>query len=405
LGKILDAGKLSAKKNATKLLRTRAPRRFRQTAWYFLGNVVYCKQVFSEEFHPLFPHTMNRRHFLQTSFLLAGTSLAMDGLRAQEETIDPKSFIANGGEGPQKHLTCYPDIQNGRHQLHQLWVLQDNTTLLSYRAHPSQKYPYFAPMAGPVSGLPLVTETGRPWPHHRGVFFGLDKVSGGSVTNGQFWQSTLPEGQIISQGPSFAKDGNQYKVSATTVEIVDRCLWKQGEKEPIIEDQRRFVIKVLDDKQYILDADIVVKALTDIKVEQTNHGLFGVRSTHDLSPDGGGTLESSEGAKGQAATLGKPARWMALYGKRAKNPAVVEGIAVFCPSKAPHPVFRDCPWFTRDYGNISPMPMLWLRERGDNPFTLAQGEELKLRYRVVAFGGTPKDAGLDALWEEFDRAG
>jgi hypothetical protein len=28
---------------------------------------------------------------------------------------------------------------------------------------------------------------------------------------------------------------------------------------------------------------------------------------------------------------------------------------------------------------------------------------LKLRYRVVAFGGTPRDADLDGLWEEFDR--
>jgi len=33
---------------------------------------------------------------------------------------------------------------------------------------------------------------------------------------------------------------------------------------------------------------------------------------------------------------------------------------------------------------------------------LSNGEELKLRYRVVAFAGTPKDADLDGLWEEFD---
>ena len=347
-----------------------------------------------------FPATMNRRHFLQSSLALAGTGLAMSGLHAQEARANPKDFIANGGEGPQKYLTCYPDTEGGRHQLHQLWVLQDNATLLSYRAHPSQKYPFFAPMAGPISGLPLVTETGRPWPHHRGVFFGLDKVNGGN-----YWQDVLSRGQIISQGPSFSREGGQYKVSATEVHIVDRCLWRQGEREPIIEDQRKFVVKVLDDRRYILDADFVLKALTEIKVEQTNHGLFGVRCAHDLSPDGGGTLESSEGAKGMDATLGKLARWMAFYGRRAKlREEIVEGIAVFCPSKAPHPAFRDCPWFTRDYGNISPMPMLWLRERGDEPFTLAQGEELRLRYRVVAFGGTPAEAGLNALWEEFDKA-
>jgi hypothetical protein len=348
---------------------------------------------------------MNRRHFLQTSLFLAGTGLAMNGLRAQQ----PQSqniFITNGGdvnrgEGPQKHLTCYPDTQNGNHQLHQLWVSQDNATLMSYRAHQTQKYPFFSPMAGPLSGLPLVTETGRPWPHHRGVFFGLDRVNGGN-----YWQGPLGDGQIISQGPSFAKEGNQYKVSATTVEIVDRCLWRKGTADPIIEDQRRFVIKVLDDRRYVLDAYFVVKALTEVTVQQTNHGLFGVRCTHDLSPVGGGIMESSEGARGEKDTLGKPARWIAFYGKRAKmKEEVVEGIAVFCPSEVPHPAFRDCPWFTRDYGNISPTPMNWLSARGDDPFKMAKDEELKLRYRVVAFGGTPKDADLDGLWTEFDRAG
>jgi len=349
---------------------------------------------------------MDRRQFLQTSLLAAGTGLALSslsvqGLSAQEQRVDPKTLIDNGGEGPQKHLTCYPDTDNGRHQLHQLWVSWDNTVLMSYRAHQTQKYPFFSPMAGPISGLPLVTETGRPWPHHRGVFFGLDNTNGGN-----YWQDNLGRGQIISQGPSFAKEGTQYKLSPATAEIVDRCLWKRGTDEPIIEDQRKFVIKVLDERRYILDADIVMKALTDVRIGQTNHGLFGVRCTHDLSPAGGGTLESSEGTKGERNTLGKPARWMAFYGKRAKlREEIVEGIAVFCPSKAPHPAFRDCPWFTRDYGNISPMPMLWLRERGDDPLTIPQGEELRLRYRVVAFGGTPADAGLNGLWEEFDKVG
>jgi len=332
---------------------------------------------------------------------MAGMGLTMNSLSAQQDVSDPKTFISNGGEGPQKHLTCYPDTENGRHQLFQLWVSQDNHTLLSYRAHQTQKYPFFSPMAGPLTGLPLTTESGRPWPHHRGIFFGLDNVNGGN-----YWQDTLARGQIISQGPSFAKENGQYKITATTAEIVDRCLWRQGANDPIIEDERRFVIRVLDDRRYILDADFVVRALTEVKVQQTNHGLFGVRCAPDLAPTGGGTLENSEGAKGEANTLEKPSRWAAFYGKRAKlKDEIVEGIAVFCPSKAPHPAFRDCPWFTRDYGNISPMPMNWLQKRGDNPLVLAKGEELKLRYRVVAFAGTPKEADLNGLWEEFERAG
>jgi hypothetical protein len=95
---------------------------------------------------------MNRRHFLQTSLFLAGTGLTVRNLCSQEGNVAPSTFSSNWGDGPKKHLTCYPDTEDGRHQLHQLWVLQDNQTLLSYRAHTSQKYPFFSPMAGPLTG-------------------------------------------------------------------------------------------------------------------------------------------------------------------------------------------------------------------------------------------------------------
>jgi hypothetical protein len=181
------------------------------------------------------------------------------------------------------------------------------------------------------------------------------------------------------------------------------CSSDLGPNGAIIQDNRRFVISILDDRRYILDADFLLTALVDVTVKQTNHGLFGVRSAPDLAPTGGGTLENSEGDKGEKDTLQKPARWMALYGKRALGKEnCVEGIAVFCPSKAPHPLFEKCPWFTRDYGNISPTPMNWLDPA--KPFVLPAGEKLHLRYRVAAFAGTPAEADLNGLWEEFDNA-
>lgn len=339
---------------------------------------------------------MFRRDFLKTA-VLAGTA-ASSGLLTGE-LFAQKDLIDNGGEGPHPHLTCYPDIQNGKHQLYQLWINKNNSVLTSYRAHQDQKYPFFYPVSGPVSGLSLTAEHGRPWPHHRSLFFGLDRVNGGN-----YWQDNLGRGQIVSQGPSFAKGADgKFKIGTDFAEIDDRCLWIRPEqsKEPIIEDKRHFVIKILDDRRYILDAQINVKALVPITVEKTNHGLFGVRTAHDISPAGGGVLVNSEGQKGQEATIGKPANWMAFYGKRAGTaPNVVEGIAVFVPSKAPHPLFEDCPWFTRDYGNISPTPCNFFPN--GVKLELAKDEELKLRYRVVAFAGTPEEAGLNALWKDFD---
>jgi len=341
---------------------------------------------------------MNRRHFLQTASLsLAGMGFAAN-LFAQNNPPVPY-FISNDGESARDHITCYPDVQNGRHQLYQLWIRRNNTVLTSYRAHQTQKYPFFYPVAGPVSGLSLTTESGMPWPHHRSLFFGLDYVNGGN-----YWQDSPERGQIVSQGPSFAKGADgKYKIDAVSAEFVDRCLWGRN-KENVIEDHRRFFVKILDTKRYIIDAWITMKALVDIRVEPTNHGLFGVRTAHDIAPVGGGNLVNAQGDRGQGNAHGKPSRWVAFYGKRAGlSEEIIEGIAVFCPSKAPHPRFENCPWFIRDYGFCSPNPMEWFRR--DEPFLLSKDEELKLRYRVVAFAGTPKEADLDGLWNEFDQQG
>jgi hypothetical protein len=339
---------------------------------------------------------MNRRDFLNASLILAGSGIAINDLFAQNK--QSADYISNGGEKPPKHLTAYPDTENGRHQLYQLWIRDnENTALTSYRAHQTQKYPFFYPVAGPKSGLSLTSESARPWPHHRSVFFGADNVN-----DGNYWQGELGKGQIISQGPSFAKDekGN-YKISDNRIEIVDKCLWKKPNESPIIEDNRQFVIRLIDDKRYAIDATITLTTLADkVVFGKTNHGLFGIRCAHDISVTGGGKLISSNGDVGEKATLGKPANWMAFYGKR-KNAEITEGIAVFCPSKAPHPKFENCKWFTRDYGNCSPFPMNFFAKNEN--ITLTKNEILKLKYAIIAFTGNPEEAELNKLWEDFDK--
>ncbi len=83
---------------------------------------------------------MHRRHFLKASALLAGTGLVGSDLVGQKLFGQSKDFIDNGDGEARPYLTCYPDTQDGKHQLHQLWVRKNNAVLTSYRAHPSQKY-------------------------------------------------------------------------------------------------------------------------------------------------------------------------------------------------------------------------------------------------------------------------
>jgi hypothetical protein len=347
---------------------------------------------------------MQRRQFLKNSSLLAGLGLlgtsAQPAANAAPAPVEPAKkpapkfsakFVSNGGEPPQKHLTYY-------NYESQAWFRKNNIALATYRANAAQKYPYWYPLAGPKTGLSLVAETASPWPHHRGVFFGCDKVN-----KGNYWQNALKDGQIVSQG--FRLEN----IAETQALFTDRCLWSKPGQPPIIEDKRTYTLRLLDENRYVLDASFEVLPLVDVTIQQTNHGLFGIRCAPDISVVEGGILETSAGVKVaredgpkavQEKIHGSVAKWAAFSGKRA-GLDVTEGVAVLVPDGLPAP-FGNQKWFARDYGNISPMPMLFIGQK--DTIRLPKGEVLKLRYRVVAFAGTPTEAAIPALWEEFNNA-
>jgi hypothetical protein len=108
----------------------------------------------------------------------------------------------------------------------------------------------------------------------------------------------------------------------------------------------------------------------------------------------GGVLMNSEGGVGAAGTYGKTARWCGYHGKRAVRPEVIEGIAILDHPENP---WAPCPWFTRDYGHLSPSPFNFLKK----PWKLAAGKSIQLKYRVVLHAGTPAEAGLDDLYRQW----
>lgn len=319
--------------------------------------------------------SLPRRDFIKRSLALGATTLAA-GSGSRLFAGDP---VPSSGAAPVDHLTAY---QVGPH----IWIRDHNELLTSYRAHPTQKYPYFYPLTGPTSKRSLTTETSQPWPHHRSLLFACDKVNGGN-----YWQGTLPQGRILSQ------DARLGECTPGSAEILDTCLWKRDGEDPVIEDTRRFLITLPESQPdlYMVDASVTLKALVDVTIQKTNHSLFAIRAAGDLTPDGGGVLENSEGVKGSDAIFGKPAKWCTFYGKRT-DPAgkeITEGIALMALDEP----FKNCPWFTRDYGFMSPTPFNFLTE----PWKLPQGESITMHYRVVAYTGMPRDAGLKEIWLAF----
>nr|ABX10626.1 hypothetical protein 3FN_1 [uncultured planctomycete 3FN] len=319
---------------------------------------------------PVSDASLSRRTFLKASALTTGI-----GRRRPEQTASeaaPKPV--KGAE----QLTAY---QLGPH----IWVRWNNELLTSYRAHPTQKYPYMYPLAGPLSGKPLTTETSLPYPHHRSLLFACDRVNGAN-----YWQGDLAAGQIVSTGPKLGT------VSPASVEILDQSEWKQGAGPVVMKDERKIVVSVPTENLRTIDWTIQWTAVEDVTVVKTNHSLFAIRAARDITPWGGGTLINSNGESGEKATFGKVANWCGYHGLRQSpdgspsKDGSVEGIAVFDHPQNP---WSPCPWFTRDYGFISPTPMNFLK----TPWKLPAGKSVQLVYRVVLHAGTPEQAGLDDL--------
>ncbi|MCL4843207.1 MAG: PmoA family protein [Bryobacteraceae bacterium] len=276
-----------------------------------------------------------------------------------------------------ENLTAY---LNGE----QVMVRWNNIALCSYRAHGSLKYPYFGPVNGPVSGASLTTESALPYPHHRGLWLGCEPLNGGD-----YWgDNDLAKGQVRSVGLKLGAG------TAKQVEILDRCEWVRAGAASPMEDERRFVITMVDERRWTLDAELTLKARETVTITKAKHSLFAIRVAPELAPIYGGTLMNSEGGVGAEATYGKPARWCGYHGKRATHGRPVEGLAVM---NHPGNPWQPCPWFTRDYGHLSPSPFAFRKE----PWVLEKGRAVTLRYRVVAHGGTPAEADLDGLYRSW----
>jgi hypothetical protein len=260
----------------------------------------------------------------------------------------------------------------------------DGKQFTCYKYGPLQKYPYFWPVNGPTSGKSIATESSWPWPHHRSLFFGCDQVNGGN-----YWQDENERGQILSQGPKIVV------ASGPSVVFEDECLWRQPGQEPVIRDHRKVTISVPSPNLRIIDFEVTLDPLVDIRISKTNHSFFSARVVPELSVEDGGTLINAQGDLAEKGTFGVASPWCDYSGRRE---GVTEGLAIF-----QNPANRWYPskWFTRDYGFFSPTPMYW----PEGEYTeIPKGQPLTLRYRVVAHDGDANEAGIARLFEQYRSA-
>jgi hypothetical protein len=258
----------------------------------------------------------------------------------------------------------------------------NNKYFTSYIFSEDEKYPFFYPVNGPLSGGSVTSMRNAEYPHHSSLFFGCDLVNGGN-----YWQEGLERGRIISVNSQIVKQGGD------TVIFTDECIWSRPGAISPVKDTRKFTITAPSATMTQIDVEIAMEMLMDVTIKKTNHSLFSARMAADLSVINGGTMINAEGLKSEKDTFGKGSPWIDFYGRRGE---ATEGLAIMQHPKNP---WYPSPWFTRDYGFMSPTPMYWPQNGTDTQ--MKKGEILLLRYRVLVHAGTNVEADIAGVFEKY----
>lgn len=254
----------------------------------------------------------------------------------------------------------------------------------SYIFSPDEKYPFFYPVNGPSSGGSVTSMRNGEYPHHSSLFFGCDMLN-----DGNYWQEGLERGRIISVNAEILKEGGD------SVVISDECIWSRPGALSPMKDKRLITITSPSPEIRIIDFAVEMEALQDVVIKKTNHSLFSARIAADLSVKNGGEMMNAEEASGEKDTFGKSSAWMSLSGRRGET---VEGLVMM-----QHPSNRwyPAPWFTRDYGFISPTPMYWPENGVD--IRLPKGDNIVLKYRVIVHSGVLSAEAVAYYFENYQK--
>ncbi len=253
-------------------------------------------------------------------------------------------------------------------------------------------------------------------PHHRGLWF-----AHGDVNGFDFW-SNEPSQQPASQkgrielnrivaieagatGPGAAAKGNsQGRIRA----IFD---WKSAGGKLLLTEDRVMVFHS-GSQNRVMDFDLTLRAGSEpVTFGDTKEGTFALRVATPLEephPEAKGVprtgrIVSAEGRVGELRNWGKRSAWVD-YSGRVDGKSL--GIAIFDhPGNPGHPTY----WHVRSYGlfaaNIFGEHDFYADDSRDAHITLAPGEALRFRYRVVIHPGDTQQAGIARLYEEYTQSG
>ncbi len=270
-----------------------------------------------------------------------------------------------------------PRCQIVPHAESQFAFVIDGVERLRWHAGPADHpRPFFHPLMGP-SGAAL-TRLGHPGApdhdHHRGIWFAHHKVTGVD-----FWANNKPP-RIRQLNWLLQHESDDAAIFGAEL------AWYDGHDPSELLRQQMFcgVSPGAQSGEVLVEIQTTLtpKAET-LELGQTNFGLLAVRVARQLSAFfGGGTITNSEGATGEPAIFGKPARWVDYSGPALppgkREAAGDEGLTYFDhPTNPGHPA----KWHVREDG--------WLGASltRDASLVLERAKPLLLRYLIATHVG------------------
>jgi hypothetical protein len=229
-------------------------------------------------------------------------------------------------------------------------------------------------------------------PHHRGMFF-----AHGDINGVNFWATEASiknpkKGSMVLKKVVEAKGG----AKSGTVKAVFDGLDPAG--KPMMTETRTLTFYSGPELR-VIDFEIRIDALRQLKFADTKEGTFGIRLATPLSEDKSGKMVNAEGGETEKNVWGKRSPWVDYFGPLDGK---VVGVAIMDnPSNPRYPTY----WHARAYGlfaaNIFGVRDFTGDKTQDGTLTVEQGKSVTFRYRVVIHPGDSKTARIASLFQEY----
>jgi Methane oxygenase PmoA len=300
-------------------------------------------------------------------------------------------------------------------QMYSVEVLLGGKNFTTYYFGPNSPKPYMAPLRSAqgtvvTRGFPMRTDIPgerHDHPHHRGLFFAHGDINGidfwgegqaskaSQTVNGVYYPTAgeLPTGRTVFQKLDRVKSHGKTGTVKAEFQLVGPDGKAMGAETQEYSFSGGASSRIID-CVFTLTADQGVP----LKMVDTKEGTFAIRVVNGLT-EPNLKMVNSEGKVGVDEIWGKRANWVDYSGEVDGEPL---GIAIFDnPANPKHPTY----WHARDYGLFAANPFgehdFYKDPKRDGSVTIAKGESLTFRYRVLIHHGNAAEAQIAASYTRY----